>query len=198
MDEARLRSAAAEYPYLRGLVSVPAGFLFIVAALGNAAWGPFEHAWVFVLALVLIAGVSAAIARYYNEHYGRVTPTTRQQLKGLAVGVAGVGVMIGGSLLLRSRASWSLDLPVNPIAVTFAALMLAHSAIVAGLKPHHVLVWGSLFVIGALPVWDGPDPSNTALVLCGVAVIAGGVLDHLQLVRTFGPARLPTPDGAGG
>ena len=32
--------------------------------------------------------------------------------------------MLGGSSLLRSHAGWSLDLPVNAIAVTFAVLML--------------------------------------------------------------------------
>jgi 4-hydroxybenzoate polyprenyltransferase len=188
MDLRRLQSAAAEYPYLRGLISVPAGLLFIVAALGNWEWGPFAHAWVFLLALLVIAGACAAVNRYYNEHYGRVTPSTRQQIKAGAVAIAGVALVFGVSLLLRSRADFSLDLPVNPIAVTFAVLMLAHSAAVTGLRPHHVVIWGSLFVAGALPVWTGADPSNLALLMCGAAVMVNGVLDHLALVRTFGPA----------
>ena len=190
MDPRRLRSAAAEYPYLRGLISVPAGALFIVSALGNWQWGPFAHTWVFLLALLLIAGACAAVARYYNEHYGRVTPSTRQQVKAAAVAIAGVALVFGGSLLLRSRADWSLDLPVNPIAIVFALLMLAYSAAVTGLRPHHLVIWGSLFVAGALPVWTGADPSNVGLVMCGAAVMVNGVLDHLALVRTFGP---PTP-----
>jgi 4-hydroxybenzoate polyprenyltransferase len=198
MDPRRLQSAVAEYPYLRGLISVPAGALFIVAALGNWEWGPFAHAWVFLLALLVIAGACAAVNRYYNEHYGRVTPSTRQQVRAAVVALAGVAVVIGASTLLRSRADWSLDLPVNPIAVVFAVLMLAYSAAVAGLRPNHVVIWGSLFIAGALPVWTGDDPSNVGLVMCGVAIMVNGVFDHLALVRTFGPARLPTPDGAGG
>ena len=39
MDPIRLRSTAAGYPDLRGLISAPAGLLFIVAALGNSEWG---------------------------------------------------------------------------------------------------------------------------------------------------------------
>ena len=66
------------------------------------------------------------------------------------------------------------------------------------LRPHHVVIWGSLFIAGALPVWTGDDPSNVGLVMCGAAVMVNGVFDHLALVRTFGPGRLPTPDGAGG
>ena len=149
MDQTQLRSAAAEYPYLRGLISVPAGLLFIVAALGNAEWGPFRHDWVFIAALLVIAAACAAINRFYNEHYGRVTPSTRQQVKAAAVAGAGVVLMIVLSLLLRSRASWSLDLPVNPIPAVFGGLMLAYSAAVAGLRPHHLVIWGSLIVAGA-------------------------------------------------
>jgi len=188
MDPERLRSAAAEYPYLRGLVSIPAGALFIVAALGNAGWGPLEHDWVFVTAVLLIAAACAAINRFYNEHYGRVTPSTRQQVKAVAVTAAGVLLMLVAATLLRSRASWSLDLPVNPIPAVFGALMLAYSAAVAGPRPHHVVIWGGLMVAGLVPVWDGADPSNVGLVMCGVAVMLNGLLDHLQIVRTLGPA----------
>jgi hypothetical protein len=188
VDRARLQSAAAEYPYLRGLIAVPAGALFIVAALGNTEWGPFAHDWVFVAALLLIAGACWAVTRFYNEHYGRVTPSTRQQVKAAVVTAAGVVLMIGLSTLLRSRAGWSLDLPVNPIPAVFGALMLAYSAAVAGPRPHHLVIWGALIVAGLLPVWDGADPSNTGLVMCGVAVMVNGVLDHLRIVRTLGPA----------
>jgi hypothetical protein len=185
VDRRQLQAAATEYPYLRGLFSVPVGLLCIVAALGNWAWGPFAHAWVFVLALVVVALVCAAINRYYNDHYGRVTPSARQQLKVHVSGAVSVALMIGLTTLLRSRASWSLDLPVNAIAAAFAALMLAYYALVIGLKAHHVVIWGSLLVAALLPVWDGEDPSNVGLVLSGLALMLSGVLDHLLLVRTF-------------
>ena len=99
-------------------------------------------------------------------------------------------VVVGGSLLLRSRAGFSLDLPVNPIAVTFALVMLAAYAIGGAFRPHHGVVYGALLVAGALPVWGGEDPSNVGLVLCGAAVIVCGALDHLAFTRTFGPPAL--------
>lgn len=51
-----------------------------------------------------------------------------------------------------------------------------------------MIVWGALLVIGALPVWNGADPSNIGLLLAGLAVILNGALDHRLFVRTFGPA----------
>ena len=98
--------------------------------------------------------------------------------------------MLGGSSLLRSHAGWSLDLPVNAIAVTFAVLMLITYEVGVGLKPHHVIIWGTLLVVGALPVWNGSDPSNIGLVLAGVAVAASGVFDHRL---SFRPSVRPTP-----
>jgi hypothetical protein len=106
-------------------------------------------------------------------------------------------VVIVGSLLLRSRASWSLDLPVNPIAITFAVVMLVSHLLGAGVRTHHVVIWGALLVAGALPVWDGEDPSNVGLVLAGVAVMLSGLLDHRHLVRSFGRANALDPGGSG-
>jgi hypothetical protein len=94
--------------------------------------------------------------------------------------------MVGGSLLLRSRADWSLDLPVNPIAVTFAIIMLISYAIGVGLRRHHVVIWGALLVAGAVPLWTGSDPSNIGLLLAGVALMVDGVFDHRLFVQTFG------------
>jgi 4-hydroxybenzoate polyprenyltransferase len=175
------------------LISIPLGVLFVVCALGNWHWGPLRHTGVFVGVVLVIATVCALINRYYNEHYGRVTPSTGQQLKVAAAVATGVALMIGGALLLRSRASWSLDLPVNAIAATFALLMLVYYAIVVGVRAHHLIIWGSLLVAGLLPVWNGADPSNVGLVLAGAAVIVNGVFDHRLLVHSLGRQATPTP-----
>jgi hypothetical protein len=191
MDRRTLETAAANYSYLRGLLYIPAGLACIVAALGNWQVGPFRHDWFFVVAIAVLGVAALLIARYYNDNYGRLSPSTRQQVRStIAVAVA-VAVMIGGSLLLRSRAEWSLDLPVNAIAVSFAVVMLVSYAIGVGLKPHQVIIWGALLVYGALPVWNGDDPSNVGLVAAGIAVIVCGVFDHRLFVRTFGPPELP-------
>ena len=189
MERKRLQSAAVSYTYFKGLYAIPGGLLAIVAALGNWAWGPLQHAWVFLAVVSLLGVACLLIARYYDEHYGRATLSTRDQVRAGAVVVLGAPLVFGFSLLLRSRADWSLDLPVNATAVSLAALMLASYAAGGVLRRHHVIVFGTLLVAGLLPVWNGgADPSNIGLCLAGVAFIVAGILDHRELVRTFGPA----------
>jgi hypothetical protein len=196
MQRRNLETAAAKYSYLRGLLFVPPGAVFILAALGNWEVGPLRHTWAFPVAAILVGATCLPITRYYNEAYGRLTPSTRQQVRGaLAVALA-PAVIVGGSLLMRSRVDWSLDLPVNATAVSFALVMLISYGIGVGLKVHHVIIWGTLLVVGALPVWNGADPSNIGLVLAGVALMISGVFDHRLFVRTFGsPKVLNHEDG---
>ena len=186
MQRKNLETAAANYSYLRGLFFIPLGMLFILAALANWEVGPLRHIWAFPVAAVLVGVTCLPIAHYYNENYGRVSLSTSQQVRGAVAVLLGLAVMVGGSSLMRSQADWSLDLPVNAIAVSFAVIMLISYAIGVGLKRHHVIIWGALLVAGALPIWNGADPSNIGLVLAGVAVMANGVFDHRLLARTFG------------
>jgi hypothetical protein len=189
MQRRDLETAAAKYSYLRGLLYLPLGGLCVLAALGNWEVGPFRHTWVFLLTALAIGAAALATSRYYNENYGRLTPSTRQQVRaGIGV-VLAVALMLGGASLLRSHASWSLDLPVNAIAVCFALVMLVSYAIGIGLEAHHIVIWGTVLVAGALPVWNGADPSNIGLLLAGAGVIVTGVFDHRLFVRTFGPPR---------
>lgn len=186
MERNTLESAAANYSYLRGLLFIPLGMLFVLAALGNMDWPPLRHDGVFVAALVAIGAACVPIIHWYNERYGRVRPSNRQQVRGaIAVAVALV-VVVGGSMLLRSGASWSLDLPVNATAVTFALIMLISYGVGIGLKTHHVVIWGALLVAGALPLWNGADPSNIGLLMAGAALMISGLFDHRLFVRTFG------------
>ncbi|MEA2194030.1 MAG: hypothetical protein QOG42_464 [Solirubrobacteraceae bacterium] len=189
MERTKLESAAAENSHLRGLFAIPMGGLMMLAALGNWEVGPLRHGWVFVACGLLIALTCLPLARYYNERFGRVTPSKRQQMRaGLAVVIC-VPIMIGGSLLLSSRASWSLDLPVNPTAISFALVMLVTYAMSVGLKAHHKVVFGVLLVAGLIPAWAHEGMSgNAGLALAAVAVAIAGILDHRLLVQTFGPS----------
>lgn len=189
MDRGRLEAAAAEYTYLRGLLGIPAGLLAVVLALGNEAWGPFAHAGV-VIACMALAGVAyLLLRRFYEDHYGRVALTSGQMNRAAVAAVVAVPIVFVGALLLRSRADWSLDLPVNPIPACFGAAMLVAYAVSVGVRIHHWVVYGALVVAGLLPFWRGADPSNIGLVMCGAAVIAAGILDHRLLVRSLGPSR---------
>lgn len=190
MQRGNLEKAAASYSYLRGLFAIPTGVLLILAALANWQVGPLRQTWAFPVAAVAVGAAWLPIARYYRENYGRFSPSTRQQVRLAVAVVIGAAVVCGGSLLLRSRAGWSLDLPVNAIAVSFALCMPITYAIGVGLKAHHVIIWGALLVAGAMPVWNGADPSNIGLVLAGVAVMVSGVFDHRLFVHTFGSPKV--------
>jgi hypothetical protein len=160
----------------------------VVSALANEDVGPLDRAWALPAVVALAAAACLPILMHYRDRYGSVSPSPEQQARDLAAVVITVAVMTGGALLLRSRAEWSLDLPVNGIAVAFAVVMLVHYTAGPGIKPHHIAIWGALLVAGALPVWSGDDPSNTSLVLAGGALAVCALLDHRLLSRTFGPA----------
>ncbi|MCW2800258.1 MAG: hypothetical protein JWQ70_1730 [Aeromicrobium sp.] len=196
MDRKTLESAATANAYLRGLLSVPIALLLFVAALGNASVGPFRHSWVFLVVVAVLAGAYLLINRYYNDTFGRVTPSARQQSRLIVATLASVVIMIGVSTLLRSRAPWSLDLPVNSIAVAFALVLLVTFIAGGGVRLHHVAILGALAIAGLLPVWHGSDPGNIGLVMAGVAILVIGILDHILLVRTLGP--LVTEDSNAG
>lgn len=187
MERTKLETAAANYTYLRGLFFIPLGVLPIVSALGNTGWGPLRNTWVFLAVLALIGIACLPINNFYNKHYGTLRASAGQQARAAAAVVLAIVVVVGGSTLLRSRASWSLDLPVNATAVTLSLVILLSYAAGGVLKAHHLIIWGTVLVVGAIPLWDGADPSNIGLAIVGVALMVNGVFDHLLFVRTFGP-----------
>lgn len=187
MDRKTLESAATDNTYLRGLLAVPIALLLFLSALGNWSVGPLRHAWVFLAGVALLGAAYLLIDRYYKETFGRATPSPRQQQRQLVATVVSVVIMIGVSTVLRSRAAWSLDLPVNPIAVASAMVLLVSFVAGGGVKRHQAVILGALAIAGLLPVWHGEDPSNIGLVMAGAAVLVIGILDHLLLLRTVGP-----------
>jgi len=196
MRRGQLETAAAKYWYLRGLFLIPLGAMFVLSALGNWQVGPLRHAWAFLILAVVIGASWIPINRYYNDNYGRISPSTSLHVRGAIALVIGVAAILAGSSLLRSHAPWSLDLPVNAIAVCFAIAMLASYGFGVGLHKHHVAIWGALLIAGALPVWNGSDPSNIGFLLAGIAVAISGALDHRLFVQTFGrPNRLAVEEG---
>ncbi len=157
--------------------------------------GPLQSSWVFLAIVALIGVACLPINNFYNRHYGTLRPSIGQQARAAAaVGVA-IVVVVGGSTLLRSRAGWSLDLPVNANAVTLSLVILLSYAAGRVLKAHHLIIWGTVLVAGAIPLWDGADPSSIGLAIVGVAMMVNGVFDHLLFIRTFGaPAGLDGQD----
>jgi hypothetical protein len=186
MERKDLETAAAHVTYLRGLLAIPIGMLFILTGLGNLGWGPLGHPWVFLGSLLVLGAAGLGINRFYNDNYGRVTRSNSQQLRyTVASLILFPAAMVGGPIL-----DSSFDLPVSAFAAAFALAMLAWFAICVGLRARHLIIWGSLLVAGLLPVWGTlPDKISVAWLPIGVATIAAGIFDHRALVRAYGSAK---------
>ncbi len=190
MDREALESTAANYPYLQGLWAVPMGLLMPLAGITNLQDRP-SGPWLMAIAggILLLCGVgSLLIARYYREHYGRVTPTRSRQRRHAAAGVAWVAVLFVGA---NKYLLWSPDGPFCVFVAAFGLATLAYYAILVGLRAHHVAIWGSVVAAGLLPIWGGLGADRDALAMLplGVAFIASGLLDQRLLVRSFGSSK---------
>jgi hypothetical protein len=198
MEREHLESAAASYSYLRGFLAIPAGAAFVLAGLTNLEWGPLRHIWIFWVSALVMGAAYLRIVRYYNENYGRVTPSSRTQARSATAALIGALVTGFGGVQL----DFSFDLPVSATTIALSLVMLVHYAVGVGLRTHQMIICGSLLVAGLLPVWGGVGPDgrvNAGLVLAGVAVMMLGIFDHGALKRTFGPADgLSTGNGNAG
>lgn len=186
MDRRQLESVAAEYPSLQGLWMIPLGIGMIVAGLSNRQDRPTGIAALVLIlgGLGLAAATSLVIARYYREHYGSVTPTRDRLIRqGLAL-VAWIVVLFVGA---NQALFWSPDGPQCIFASAFALATLVYYAILTGLRPHHVVIWGAVFVAGLLPIWGGlgADRDALAMIPLGLAAMLSGLLDQRLLARSF-------------
>jgi hypothetical protein len=191
MDRKELERAASKVTYLRGLLAVPLGALFLLFGLGNLGWAPLRSPWVFLACLAGLALAWAAINRYYNDHYGRVTPGHRPLVRYVVPWTVFPAALIVGPLLQ----TW-LQPPVSLVAALFAVAMLTWYTLCVQLQAHHVLIWGGLLIVALVPVWGSfADDISVALLPIGAATIICGVMDHWALVRSFGsPRGLDTAD----
>jgi hypothetical protein len=177
MDRRHLEDAAVSHAHLRGLLLIPVGALFLLAALAN--WDVVQT-WALAAGVVVVGLLWLAIRHHYREHYGSVRTSPRQQARDTVALVLACAIVGGLSVLLR-------DLPVNAIAIGFAVAMGVGYALGPGLRTHHVVILAALLVAGALPVWDGADSANAGLLLAGIAVALTGIFDHRAFLHTFGP-----------
>lgn len=183
MDRKHLEAAAAANHYLRGLLAVPVGVVLVLSGLGNMEWGPFRHLWVVPAGVVPALGAYLVVARFYNDNYGRVVLKTGEA-RTVAGTVAALTVLIGGPILTQA-----LGLPFNGLGLAWGVVALGYYAVNVGLRPHHVVIWGSVVAASVVPLWGDPRTTNTpnvGLLMVGLACVATGIFDHLILVRTFG------------
>jgi hypothetical protein len=138
-----------------------------------------------ILGGLAIAGAAALmIGRYYRDHYGSVTPTRDRTIRQAVAIVAWIAILFIGA---NQALFWSPDGPQCIYASAFALATLAYYAILVGLRPHHVIIWGAVFVAGLLPIWGGlgADRDSLAMIPLGLLAMLSGVLDQRLLARSF-------------
>jgi hypothetical protein len=181
-----LESTAANYPYLQGLWTIPLGIGIIVAGISNLQARPTGPVMLGIIigGLAGAAALSWAIGRYYREHYGSVTPTRDRYIRQAAALGAWIVILFIGA---NDALFWSPDGPQCIYASAFAVATLAYYAILVGIRPHHVLIWGAVFIAGLLPIWGGlgVDRDPLAMIPLGLALMASGLLDQRLLARSF-------------
>ncbi len=186
MERRQLEAAAANYPYLQGLWAIPLGIGMILAGISNLQNRPSEPVMLAIIigGLALAAAVSLLIGRYYRDHYGSVTPTRDRTVRqAVAIG-AWIAILFIGA---NDALFWSPDGPQCIYASAFALATLAYYAILVGLRPHHLIIWGAVFVAGLLPIWGGLGVDRDPLVMIplGLLMMLSGVLDQRLLARSF-------------
>jgi hypothetical protein len=191
MQRRQLESAGANYPYLQGLWTIPLGIGMIVAGISNLQSRPTGIGAIALIlgGLGLAGAVSLIIARYYRDHYGSVTPTRDRTIRqGLAI-AAWIAVLFVGA---NQALFWSPDGPQCIFASAFALATLVYYAILVGLRPHHLVIWGAVLVAGLLPIWGGlgVDRDPLAMIALGPVTMLSGLLDQRLLARS-----LPVPTG---
>lgn len=186
MERRQLEATAADYPYLQGLWAIPLGIGIIVAGISNLQNRPSEPIVLgIVIGGLMIAGVAMLlIGRYYREHYGTVTPTRDRYIRQAVAIVAWIAILFFGA---NQALFWSPDGPQVIYASAFALATLGYYAILVGLRPHHVIIWGAVFAAGLLPIWGGlgVDRDPLAMIPLGLLLMLSGVLDQRLLARSI-------------
>src|SRR5664279_821282 len=110
MERRPLEAAAANYPYLQGLWTIPLGIGVIVAGISNLQSRPTGiGAMALILVGLAIAGAATLmIGRYYRDHYGTVTPTRDRTIRQAVAIVAWIAILFIGA---NQALFWSPDGP---------------------------------------------------------------------------------------
>jgi hypothetical protein len=187
MDRQQLESAGATYPYMhvQGLYGVAFGLVWFVIGLANLQEQSVP-VWVLAGCGTLALASTLAVHVYYLRSFGRVTPSTSRQVRYGLAAVGGFAVYVAADQLGRAILGRPPEQPISTTAAAWALGMLVFYATTAGLKAHHIVIWGALLVAGLLPIWGlGVDRDAWASFPIGAATIVSGLFDHRLLVNTF-------------
>lgn len=179
----RIRYVTSHYQELQGLRIVPLGIWLCLVALGEAAgYIPATQPQIAAITMFAYLGsgffVLAAygwVGKIYERQYGSVHPLLQARPRALSGCLSGagflfvlyVGIMLGSQLLAVE------------VTMLLAALLLYAAWRSRWYRKDYLVLLVLLIGVSSLS-------SNTLIMgLNGATVIAGGLLDHLLLVRTL-------------
>jgi hypothetical protein len=177
---------------LQGLRIVPLGLLLVAQSAG---WlGPQGNCTWSLLALVAAIALFWLIGKYYDRAFGRVVRTREERRREWIIALV-VLAAIYGFAVLDSALSW----PVSVAGLMLAAGFLTMYVFSArhwgsGFRVHYVILAALMAGVSVLPALRlapryqlfGPS-SAPLLIVLGLIIIVGGLLDHVLLSQLLKP-----------
>jgi hypothetical protein len=195
----RIRFVTANYNYLKGLLGIPPGIYFLLAAGGIAGWWqlfiPTQEGYVELVIFIALGGLYWGLVQYYNRTFGRVAHLSGNQKWVIIFGFIAIAAIVINNLF---------DLPVFLLGLAFAGMYLSFYISLKG-RFHYLILSMALVVVSCLPLISDIEPADKIWGHMGAAfclVLGGGMiiialLDHWLLVRTLpsAPDEEPTATG---
>lgn len=187
----RLASTTRNFWHLQGLHGVAIGMALIIASIleltGVVTGWHINTAFSLLISFTVIV-VSPMVRRYYSKRFGTVIPPAKQDRRWRVISVL-AGAVLGAVMILDGTGPLR-GLPFVPFGVACGLLLLLW-----GFSPRrHYIVLG-LLVIGfsLLPAFHLVVRQQVrhggVLLLVGLVLMLGGVIDHGILLRSLPPLR---------
>lgn len=184
---------------LQGLRALPLGLLGVSVAawrmgwlLPQGAWALRSEVWFFV-GLSAVGLITLALNRWYEERYGQVEPLPVNGEAKVFIGLL-MAMTVGSSV--HELLPGVVPVRVDAVIAATAFLWLAHCS---GWRRRHFVVVAAGFL--CLSLWDraGLPPEHWLAArdfTWGLALLVGGIGDHLLLRQVLTPLDADEPQKA--
>lgn len=198
-DLRRLRWTVSRYHSLQGLGLAAVGAAVLTNAgltgLAPDAYVLRQAVWLLVLAVALLLG------RYYRRTFGQVRRSAAAVRRDVVTSAAWVALVLA-MLVVPALTGWSTAPFLLAGGAVVSAWVLSERHLSGGFRPSEAILGAGLIVAGVLVAAGAPVSSwsddtgfpGTSLAI-GLALLTGGWLDHLALVRGL-RAATATPQDA--
>ena len=191
-----IRYFTRSFQALQGLRTIPFGLFILLLApqMLGGKWLGGQGNCSFTLPLFLVViGLWLAAARYYANHFGKVTPLSNSHQSLWAIGLCAflVAVIVSENLIYRRWPTFQ----VSPIEISLVVFYMAVG--ILGRRIYFTIFGVLLLCTGALPLILHTTVGDSLYgtfgfvfsIVFGFGLIVTGLLDHLRLARAFHHAK---------